>query len=117
MLVITPLPFVVTFAVAFVVGAPPPAPPVENVTTSPLAYLLLEPAPAFLISTVSTKPTPVLPPAVLDSCPAITQSRYATLAVLLSPTKSVCIVIDFSFSNLFLVFFPIFWLLEAGIYF
>ena len=88
-----------TFAVAFVVGAPPPAPPVANVTTSPLAYLLLEPAPAFLISTVSTKPTPVLPPAVLDSCPANTQSKNATLAVLLSDIKSVYIVIASSFSN------------------
>ena len=88
MLIISPSALVVTFAVAFVVGAPPPAPPVANVTTSPLAYLLLEPAPAFLISTVSTKPTPVLPPAVLDSCPANTQSKNATLGVLLSDIKS-----------------------------
>ena len=94
-LVITPLPFVVMFAVAFVVGTPPPAPPVANVTISPFAY----PDPAVLISTVSTKPTPVLPPAVFDKCPAITQSRYATLAELLSPTKSVYIVIASSFSN------------------
>ena len=89
MLIISPSALVVTFAVPLVVGAPPPAPPVANVTTSPLAYLSLDPAPAFLISTVSTKPTPVLPPAVLDSCHAITQSRNATLDVLLSDTTKL----------------------------
>ena len=36
-LIISPSSLVVMFPVAFVVGSPPPAPPLENVTSSPFA--------------------------------------------------------------------------------
>ena len=71
-----------------VVGTPPPAPPELNVINAPLVY----PVPPELIVTESKNPIPLLPP-------SITQSKYATLATLLSPMISVYIVIGSSFSN------------------
>ena len=83
-----PDPFVVTLAVADVVGRPPPRPPRSNVMIWPFEY----PVPAVLTVTVSKNPIPLLPP-------SITQSRNNTLAVFLSPTKSVYIVTSSVFSK------------------
>ena len=55
--------FVKTFAVAFVVGSPPPGPPFENTISSLTSY----PVPPEFIVTSSKNPIPLFPPSITQS--------------------------------------------------